>query len=163
MEVQEVLEPNRADYLEKLLLKVPKKHLHPFITCYLCGGFFRDACTVNECLDTFCRPCIVKYFASHNREQCPKCKKHVGGRPLESLVTNVDMQKVVDTLYPEFQALDAKAEEALYETFPDLKKRYEIEKQLERQGQEEQPRLPDLQLSLKEYGTDRKPLKLELN
>ncbi|MFN9942850.1 MAG: hypothetical protein ACK56I_25625 [bacterium] len=49
----------------------------------MCTGFLRDAHTINECLDTFCKSCIFKYFLEdNNRETCPKCQTHLGGKPL---------------------------------------------------------------------------------
>ena len=67
----------------KLIKQIRKSDLNPFLKCSLCGGFFRDAHTINECLDTFCKSCIFKYFLEDgNREACPKCGTHLGGRPL---------------------------------------------------------------------------------
>ena len=58
----------------KLVKKIKKSDLHPFLKCSLCTGFYRDAHTINECLDTFCKSCIYKYFCEDtNRETCPKC------------------------------------------------------------------------------------------
>ena len=45
-----------------LIRRIKKKDLHQFLKCPLCTGFFRDAHTINECLDTFCKSCIYKYF-----------------------------------------------------------------------------------------------------
>ena len=45
-----------------LIRRIKKKDLHSFLKCPLCTGFFRDAHTINECLDTFCKSCIYKYF-----------------------------------------------------------------------------------------------------
>ena len=72
-----------------LLRKIKKKDLHSFLKCPLCDGFFRDAHTINECLDTFCKSCIYKYFYEDlNREACPKCNTHLGGRPLETIISD---------------------------------------------------------------------------
>ena len=71
------------DEQAKLIKKIKKSDLHPFLKCSLCTGFYRDAHTINECLDTFCKSCIYKYFCEDtNRETCPKCHIHLGGRPL---------------------------------------------------------------------------------
>ena len=68
---------------QKLIKKIKKSDLNPFLKCSLCSGFLRDAHTINECLDTFCKSCIFKYFMEdNNRETCPKCQTHLGGKPL---------------------------------------------------------------------------------
>mmetsp|Transcript_27015 Transcript_27015/g.26077 ORF Transcript_27015/g.26077 Transcript_27015/m.26077 type:complete len:83 (-) Transcript_27015:280-528(-) len=51
-----------ADGEAALVRKIKRKELHPYLKCTLCTGFFRDAHTINECLDTFCKSCIFKYF-----------------------------------------------------------------------------------------------------
>lgn len=33
-----------------------------FRTCSLCSGYFVDATTVIDCLHTFCKSCLLKYF-----------------------------------------------------------------------------------------------------
>ena len=87
----------------KLIRKIRKKDLHGFLKCHLCTGFYRDAHTINECLDTFCKSCIFKYFCTDmNRENCPKCGIHLGGRPLESIIADQTIQNIVDMLYPQF-------------------------------------------------------------
>ena len=84
-----------------LIRKIKKRDLHSFLKCPLCTGFFRDAHTINECLDTFCKSCIYKYFyEDQNRETCPKCNTHLGGRPLETIISDQTIQKIVDILYP---------------------------------------------------------------
>ena len=84
-----------------LIKQVRKKDLHPFLTCLLCQGFFRDAHTINECLCTFCKSCIYKYFTEDaTKNECPKCHTQLGGRPLETLKSDTTIQKIVDLLYP---------------------------------------------------------------
>ena len=46
----------------QLIRRIKKRDLHSFLKCPLCTGFFRDAHTINECLDTFCKSCIYKFF-----------------------------------------------------------------------------------------------------
>ena len=36
--------------------------LNQHLICTLCMGYFNDACTIIECLHTFCRVCIMKHF-----------------------------------------------------------------------------------------------------
>jgi len=68
---------------------VYKKDLDRFLKCYLCTGFFRDAHTINECLCSFCKVCIYRYFIENPKEDsCPRCKAPVslGGKPLKNVV-----------------------------------------------------------------------------
>ena len=84
--------------------KVKKKELDPLLKCPLCVGFFRDAHTINECLCSFCKACIYKYFhASTKRENCPTCDAQLGGKPLKNVVADTTLQKIVDLLYPQFK------------------------------------------------------------
>ena len=84
-----------------LIRKIKKKDLHQWLKCPLCEGFFRDAHTINECLDTFCKSCIYKYFyEDSNREMCPKCGTHLGGKPADTIISDQTIQKIVDLLYP---------------------------------------------------------------
>ena len=93
-----------------LIRKIKKKDLHQWLKCPLCEGFFRDAHTINECLDTFCKSCIYKYFyEDSNRETCPKCGTHLGGKPAETIISDQTIQKIVDLLYPQFKQKDAEA------------------------------------------------------
>ena len=105
-----------------LIRRIKKKDLHSFLKCPLCTGFFRDAHTINECLDTFCKSCIYKYFyEDQNRESCPKCNTHLGGRPLETIISDQTIQKIVDLLYPQFKEKDAEAIKTMYKAFADTK------------------------------------------
>ena len=75
--------------------------------CTICTGFFRDAHTINECLCSFCKACIYKYFyADPKRETCPKCNTLLGGKPLRCVIADTSLQKIVDLLYPQFKQKD---------------------------------------------------------
>jgi hypothetical protein len=42
--------------------RIPMSLINPYITCSLCKGYFIDAVTVMDCLHTFCKSCLIKYF-----------------------------------------------------------------------------------------------------
>ena len=44
--------------------------LNPHLVCTLCMGYFNDACTIIECLHTFCRACIMRHF-KESQQACP--------------------------------------------------------------------------------------------
>ena len=97
---------------------VQKKALDPLLKCPLCTGFFRDAHTINECLCSFCKACIYKYYhGSTKRETCPACDAKLGGKPLKSVIADTSLQKIVDLLYPQFRIEDQKAIREMYRTF----------------------------------------------
>ncbi|XP_038118524.1 protein suppressor 2 of zeste [Culex quinquefasciatus] len=50
------------------------KDFNDSITCTLCSGYLIEATTVNDCLHTFCRSCIVRYLECN--KYCPKCKSY---------------------------------------------------------------------------------------
>ena len=45
------------------------------------------------------------------------CDENLGGRPLDHVVPDPSIQKIVDILYPEFKQLDVKAISDMYKTF----------------------------------------------
>jgi hypothetical protein len=55
----------------------------------MCTGYFRDAHTINECLCSFCKACIYRYFLENPKQaSCPKCKApaSLGGKPLKQVI-----------------------------------------------------------------------------
>jgi hypothetical protein len=50
--------------------------INPLLQCSLCDGYLVDPYTIKECMDTFCRTCILVYFEniSNSEYKCPKCK-----------------------------------------------------------------------------------------
>ena len=100
--------------------QIKKKELDDLLKCPLCDGFFRDAHTINECLCSFCKGCIYKYYwADAKRESCPKCDAKLGGKPLKSVIADASLQKIVDLLYPQFKLQDQEAIKEMYNTFRD--------------------------------------------
>ena len=89
---------------------IKKKELDSLLKCSICSGFFRDAHTINECLCSFCKACIYKYYSEDaKRETCPKCGVKLGGKPLKSVISDDSLQKIVDLLYPQFKLQDQAA------------------------------------------------------
>ncbi|EAT36767.1 AAEL011179-PA [Aedes aegypti] len=50
------------------------KDFNDSITCSLCNGYLIEATTINDCLHTFCRSCIVRHLEGN--KYCPKCKSY---------------------------------------------------------------------------------------
>ena len=85
----------------------------PYLECKLCQGVYRDAHTINECMCTFCKICIVGHFQENNTSKCPDCKAEIGGRPEESLIKDLMLQNMVDWVFPEFKERDEKLKQQL--------------------------------------------------
>eukprot|EP00920_Eleutheroschizon_duboscqi_P032198 GHVT01077731.1.p1 GENE.GHVT01077731.1~~GHVT01077731.1.p1 ORF type:complete len:582 (+),score=100.96 GHVT01077731.1:715-2460(+) len=49
------------------------------LLCSLCGGCFRDACTVKECQHTFCHSCLMRYLGVEDSKPCPVCVRRLQG------------------------------------------------------------------------------------
>mmetsp|Transcript_25086 Transcript_25086/g.64825 ORF Transcript_25086/g.64825 Transcript_25086/m.64825 type:complete len:424 (-) Transcript_25086:63-1334(-) len=74
--------------------------LNPYLACTLCMGYFREACTIVECLHTFCKTCIRDHF--RDSQHCPRCNKDLGGNPAELVRNDRTLQSIVDkVLAPE--------------------------------------------------------------
>lgn len=75
--------------------------LNEFISCPVCHGYLIDATTVNECLHTFCKSCIVKHIKDDNNE-CPKCNTVIHERrPLDYIIQDRIKQDIVYKLVPQ--------------------------------------------------------------
>ncbi|KAI6188817.1 RING-type domain-containing protein [Aphelenchoides besseyi] len=93
---------------------VPLSTLNPYITCVLCNGYFIEAITVMDCLHTFCKSCLLKYFEEHN--DCPKCKVLIHqSHPTHYVSFDRTMQEIVYKLVPGLQAEEQKRREEFVE------------------------------------------------
>jgi len=80
---------------------VKLSELNEFISCPVCQGYLIDATTVNECLHTFCKSCIVKHIKKDNNE-CPKCSTIIHERrPLDYIIHDRNKQDIVYKLVPQ--------------------------------------------------------------
>ena len=97
---------------------VNKQALLNLLKCPLCKGYYRTPYTINECMHTFCRSCIFKYFGySNQREQCPVCNTKIGGRPMDSLIFDNYLDSLLNILFPKFEEIDKNNRNLLYKTF----------------------------------------------
>mmetsp|Transcript_46131 Transcript_46131/g.92039 ORF Transcript_46131/g.92039 Transcript_46131/m.92039 type:complete len:272 (-) Transcript_46131:842-1657(-) len=74
--------------------------LNQHLVCTLCMGYFNDACTIVECLHTFCRGCIMRHFREY--AICPQCEIDLGTNPRDLVRTDRTLQSIVDKVFPQF-------------------------------------------------------------
>ena len=104
-------------------IHINKQALLDLLKCPICKGYYRTPYTINECMHTFCKSCIFKYFGTSNqREQCPQCNTKIGGRPMDSLIFDNYLDSLLNILFPEFEEIDNKNMRLLYKTFRDAGK-----------------------------------------
>uniref|UniRef100_A0A914KMP4 RING-type domain-containing protein n=1 Tax=Meloidogyne incognita TaxID=6306 RepID=A0A914KMP4_MELIC len=85
--------------------------INPYITCPLCNGYFVDATTVIDCLHTFCKSCLLKYFDEDNTD-CPKCHYQIHqSHPSHYVAFDRTMQDIVYKLVPGMQAEEQRRRE----------------------------------------------------
>ena len=112
-------DPRDPAYIDHLLASIDKNVFDPYLKCFLCKGFLRDAHTIIECGDTFCKSWVWFHFSEKTAISCPVWSENLGGRPLDHVVPDPSIQKIVDILYPEFKELDVKAINQMYIAFED--------------------------------------------
>lgn len=93
--------------------------LNEFIRCPVCQGYLIDATTINECLHTFCKSCIVKHIKNNNNE-CPKCNTVIHERrPLDYITYDRNKQDIVYKLVPQLYISELSRKFAVQD-LPDL-------------------------------------------
>ena len=106
---------------ENSTIKLNKEKLLKLLKCPICDGFYRTPYTINECMHTFCRSCIFKYFSSSvQREVCPICETKIGGRPMDSLIFDNNLDSLLNILFPKFEEIDKNNIKLLYKTFREV-------------------------------------------
>ena len=75
------------------------------LACPLCSGYYRDAQTIPECLHSFCKVCIYKYLRDRDSREghCPICLVSLGHSPHLKLLPDINIQAIVDKVFPRFQ------------------------------------------------------------
>lgn len=88
-------------FLSPIMQTIKLSELDQFIICPVCKGYLIDATTVNECLHTFCKSCIVRHIKNDNND-CPKCHTVIHERrPLDYIMHDRNKQDIVYKLVPQ--------------------------------------------------------------
>ncbi|KAG5677535.1 hypothetical protein PVAND_007287 [Polypedilum vanderplanki] len=77
---------------------ISRKRVRDFnkiLTCLLCKGYLIEATTINTCMHSFCRSCIVKHIKLY--ETCPTCESEIR---LGNLRPDYRLQSIVYKIIP---------------------------------------------------------------
>jgi len=86
--------------------------LNQYLLCSLCMGYFKDAHTIMECLHTFCKSCIYKYFLENS--ECPTCGISLKPFPMQTIRVDRTLQSIVDKIFPQLLLKDLQEEKFFY-------------------------------------------------
>lgn len=101
------MDDNKLHEMYNDVINIDKAKLVSYLKCPLCSGIFRTPTTINECMHTFCKSCIYKYFYSNPlKDSCPMCATKLGGKPLDTLIFDNSLSVLVEILFPEFEKID---------------------------------------------------------
>ena len=93
-------------------IEFPLSNVRPHLICSLCDGYFRDPCTVVECLHSFCRSCLILFFRRQGKICCPTCNTRLGPHPFDTgisteskeVIPDHTLHQVVQKIFPEMKA-----------------------------------------------------------
>jgi len=97
MVAQPLLDPEDWPVIEPetKLVSFKSRILNVHLACTLCMGYFRNAYTITECLHTYCKDCILKYF-QESKKDCPTCGHDLSPYPMELIRHDRTLQSIVD-------------------------------------------------------------------
>eukprot|EP01118_Nematostelium_gracile_P010685 TRINITY_DN3721_c0_g1_i1.p1 TRINITY_DN3721_c0_g1~~TRINITY_DN3721_c0_g1_i1.p1 ORF type:complete len:261 (-),score=51.56 TRINITY_DN3721_c0_g1_i1:47-829(-) len=110
---QEEEDTYREPILDGTKMTFKTKILNQYLLCSLCMGYFRGATTIIECLHTFCKSCIYKYFRFNSN--CPQCDCNLGPQPYSKIKYDRQIQSMVDKILPSVVAHDLQLEKKFYD------------------------------------------------
>jgi hypothetical protein len=90
--------------------------INPLLQCSLCQGYLVDPYTIKECMDTFCRTCILVYFEK-SEYKCPKCQIKL--QPFSDiskcLIPDRQLGDIIRSLLPSLDIDEINNEKSFYE------------------------------------------------
>lgn len=93
--------------------------INPLLQCSLCQGYLVDPYTIKECMDTFCRTCILLHFEQtiNSEYKCPKCQIQL--QPFSDiskcLIPDRQLGDVLRSLLPSLESDEMNNEKRFYE------------------------------------------------
>lgn len=95
-------------------LRIPVQAVNPHLICGLCQGYLYEACTITECMHSFCKSCLVKHLL--RSLNCPMCAILI--HPTDPFVhIRLDglLQDIVYALLPQVEKSETEKERQFYE------------------------------------------------
>ncbi|KAK3765929.1 hypothetical protein RRG08_002175 [Elysia crispata] len=95
-------------------LRIPVHAVNPHLICGLCQGYLYEACTITECMHSFCKSCLVKHL--QRSLNCPMCAILI--HPTDPFVhIRLDglLQDIVYALLPQVEKNEIENERLFYE------------------------------------------------
>ncbi|RUS82041.1 hypothetical protein EGW08_010197 [Elysia chlorotica] len=95
-------------------LRIPVHAVNPHLICGLCQGYLYEACTITECMHSFCKSCLVKHL--QRSLNCPMCAILI--HPTDPFVhIRLDglLQDIVYALLPQVEKDETEKERLFYE------------------------------------------------
>lgn len=115
-EEEEKEEEDEGNIIEPILdgrnITFQTRTLNQYLLCSLCMGYFKDAHTISECLHTFCKSCIIKFFMENT--DCPTCGISLLPFPLQTIRVDRTLQSIVDKIFPDLIRKDLELEKNFY-------------------------------------------------
>lgn len=75
-----------------------RRAMTELISCFICKGYLVDATTIDECMDSFCKSCIVTHLRTH--KNCPKCRMYIQKPGVDALRADKTLQSIVYKMVP---------------------------------------------------------------
>ncbi|CAD6194162.1 unnamed protein product [Caenorhabditis auriculariae] len=93
--------PSTSDYnFDDGSCNVNLKRMADVVVCSLCEGYLVDATTVIDCLHSFCKSCLLKYF-DDDETTCPTCGILIHqSHPAQYVSFDRTMQDVIHKIVP---------------------------------------------------------------
>nr|CCA22327.1 conserved hypothetical protein [Albugo laibachii Nc14] len=113
---------NSVTTLDNRTVTVPLISINHHFVCVLCDGYLREAHTIPECLHSFCKSCIYRHFLIYQERTCPKCNLLLKPCPITTLVSDQQIQNLLDCVWPELLKQDAIQEKEFYSKYCFVKK-----------------------------------------
>lgn len=107
-------------------IRQPQRELVDLITCKLCRGYLIDATTIDHCMHSFCKTCILKSFKI--KKECPTCNyKITEKRECNRLKIDQTLQSIVYKLVPNLYEKEMQLRKKFYKENSTDKNRYKNE------------------------------------
>lgn len=100
------------------ILWIKAQAVNTHLVCGLCQGYLYEACTITECMHSFCKNCIVRHL--QRSLNCPMCAILIHPTdPFLHIRLDGLLQDIVYALLPHVEKAEQENERLFYETHED--------------------------------------------